>query len=520
MPVHNRVRAATAATLAGVPLFAGLERDTLAQLAATARVFSVPNHHRVFSAGQPIKDVHYLMTGALKRYAQWAGDVEKVLELVSPGQMCALSETLAVATYASFAETLAPSTLLAIDAAALKAIAARHLMLTQRLLADVARSHYACEFDVMQHRSLSVTQRVLDYLLSLAEPGRDLAGETTVRLAASKRIIAARLDMAPETLSRTLRQLSDDGLIVVDKRTVHIQNAPLAITSPPASHGGQAAIHYPRMERGATPQALSSAELINLCGRQRMYSQRLTTYWALISRGIAVQESRVSMRRHREQVERNLVRLENGGLPPALAPKFSNLQKLWREFAGRLAQERPSADAPGQMFALSESLLDAVDQLTVAAARHAGTESAQLVNVAGRNRMLCARMMKLFVFDEWGVCPAEIPPLMAASRAEFLGNLKRLTAAASASPELSAQLQIDAEQWAHFLEAIRSANGGPANGARGEHALAVVKAGEELLRHADTTVKLCVQLAGSLDSHTPSGNAKPARRRRASPALP
>ena len=54
---------------------------------------------------------------ALRRWqeaALLADQVEKVLELVRPGQMLALSEVFSAGAYASFAETVEPSVVIAI----------------------------------------------------------------------------------------------------------------------------------------------------------------------------------------------------------------------------------------------------------------------------------------------------------------------------------------------------------------------------------------------------------------------
>ena len=482
------------ALLSSIPLFAGLESAHLERMAQDCRQLDAPPHHTLFTVGQPVRDVYLLISGSVKRVALRSGDVEKVLELVGPGNLFPLSEVFAVPTYASCAETLAASNLLAIKADTLKSIARRDLKLSSRLLDMIALRQYASEFDVLRHRSLSVTQRVLDYLISLAEPERNPAGETTVRLAASKRLIAARLDMAPETLSRTLRQLSDDGLIVVDKRAIHIQNAPLSITASADPDPGIAAVQYPRLERGIAPKPLSSAELINLCGRQRMLSQRLASHWAMIHRGLGAHEARVSMRKCREQVQRNLRKLGTIDWPEPLQTRLARVQKSWQQFSEGLAQSAGDHDSAGRLFALSETMLESAEQLTTAVTEHAGSASANLVNVAGRNRMLCARTINLFLYSDWGVCPETTARLNDASRVEFQNNLARLAKAAGSSHEARAQLQIDADQWAVFLQKVDART--RSNPAR---SMNIVKAGEELLRHADTTVKLYEQLAAQID---------------------
>jgi CRP-like cAMP-binding protein len=62
-------------------------------------------------------------------------------------------------------------------------------------------------------------QRLATYIVSLADGNGDGG---TVRLPVSKTLVAARLGVKKETLSRLLRELSGRGLIAVERREVRI----------------------------------------------------------------------------------------------------------------------------------------------------------------------------------------------------------------------------------------------------------------------------------------------------------
>jgi CRP-like cAMP-binding protein len=490
-----------------IPLFAGLAPLVLGELAAAGEVLEVPAQRRLFSIGEPIRSAHILVAGSIKRCTLLSDEVEKMLELVRPGQLFALSEVFSARTYASFAQTVTPSVVVALPLARLIATAGKHSALGLRLLETIAQRHYAAEFEVVAHHALSGTQRVLDYLLHLAGDRRGIAGETTVQLDASKRLIAARLDMTPETFSRTLRQLSADGLIVVSGRAIHIQNATVN-NGTAAGKKQRAPLRYPKMERKT--DTLSPAMLVNLCGRHRMLSQRLATAWCMVARKLSPTAARGAARKFREQFESNLAQVAAQPLTPGLREKIDVLAALWRDYRDLLTATPPGAEHAAEVFDRSERILAAADQLTAAAARTAGTPEAHCVHVAGRNRMLTARLAKLFLFSDWQVRGAEARKLMAASRHEFDANLAKLGDFGADSPEIAAQLAIDAEQW-RALTSIIDAN--PRFEMPLGHAREVLAASDELLRHMDTTVKLYERFAEAKAAaghagKTPAGAAK------------
>ncbi len=487
---EDRLAIEPRALLACIPMFAGLKADRLSRLGAACRVLDLPGHRAVFSAGQPIKEALFLAAGAIKRFALLADQAEKVLELVRPGQMLALSEVFSARAYASFAETVEPSVVIAIAVDVLREVVGRDAVLCMRLLEAVAQSHYASEFEVVTHHSHLVTQRVLDYLLGLAGDQRGMAGETTVKLGASKSLIASRLDIAPETFSRTLRKLSEDGIIVVEGRLVHIQNVMLAIAER-SSGGERAPLTYQRQERSGASQEMSAAALVNVCGRHRMLSQRMATAWCMIARELSVASSRVALRKYAQQFERTMMQLDATSLSSRLRGRYNDLRRVWlsyREALAGAATDRAGAD---RVFELSEQTLDAADLLAATAAERAGTAAAYMVNVAGRNRMLCARLVKLYLFNGWPDRSRKLGRLIDSSRQEFFANMRTLSAYSADSPEAQAQLRVDAEQWQHFLAALDAA---PANRSSQDLALAAVAASEELLRNVDTTVKLYERL--------------------------
>lgn len=493
--------------LAGVPLFAGIGQALLTRLGAHCALSELSSHTPVYRAGEPVRNAHFLIRGSIKRCNQLTDDMEQVLELVRPGQMFALSETFGAQIYRSLATTLEPSTVICVPIDVLLDAAGKYPALWLRLLETIARQQFAAEFEHVSHHALSGAQRVLDYLLRLAGDRRGIAGETTVCLDASKKLIAARLDMTPETFSRTLRQLTIDGVIVVNGRSIHIQNATLALDGVKIAKDNTIKLRYPRVDR-KPEEFLSAAALVNMCGRHRMLSQRMAAVWGSAACSLNIDTSQIALRKLRNQFERNLSQVSKLPLSPTLRKHVDALQDRWAGYRDLLTTSPPNPSDAEKAFRQSEQILACADRLTAAAASQANTPAAKFVNVSGRNRMLTARLTKLFFFLSMRIDEKKALMLMDESRTEFHTNMEKLRNHVTDTPEIMAQLAIDTEHWQVFLSVIDAAMDAPTNL---KQARKVLEACDELLRHVDTTVKLYEKLGER--EHSPNQPAtRPGRR--------
>jgi CRP-like cAMP-binding protein len=469
------------------PLFAGLSPGHFDELTGASRLLELPANHSLCRAGEPIREAHILFNGSVKRSTMLAGETEKIIELVQSPQMLSIGELFGSTHYSASCTVITASIIVAIDIRTLRSVIQKDLDLSWRIIQALAQRQCAFEFDITgYHSGLIGTQRLLDYLLELAGDRARLAGETTVTLKASKKMIAGRIGMTPESFSRSLRQLSDNGFVVVEGRNVHIQNAALLDTEFGNSTQRLSFSRKPRAVGPLTGKQLSSGALINLCGRLRMLSQRLSIVWALIAFDIAPSKGRVKLRQLEIEFGRNLGRLEKLDLPAGLAERLAAVAEIWPAY--RQALLAPDALA---VWTLSEKVLGATDALTGQAAHLAGTPDARYVNIAGRNRMLSQRIGVFFLFRERVGNDDIILQQLDPSCREFESNLEELRRSGKDLPELAAQLREVAAQWKKFIQALLP---NLAHGQKAKHAQAVIAEGDRLLRHVDTTVRLYERL--------------------------
>lgn len=93
----------------------------------------------------------------------------------------------------------------------------------RNVLKDVATAHRHQSELAVSRLAKDAEARFAEWLLRHAKPGGQ-GGALTVPLEQRKRLIAAQLGIAPETLSRVLRQLRDRGLVSGTGRVLQLAN--------------------------------------------------------------------------------------------------------------------------------------------------------------------------------------------------------------------------------------------------------------------------------------------------------
>ncbi len=472
-------------------LFSTLATAQLDELCVASRLLELPARTVLYHAGDPLREVFMLCDGSVLRYRALTGETRKIIELVHTPGVLALGEVFGAQRYESACEVVTPSIMIALDARVLRKLVRQDIALSASVIGALAQRQCAIEFDVTGHHSgLTGAQRILDYLIELAGGELPLAGETTVELKAKKKILAARIGITPEAFSRSLRELADKGVIVVDKSRIHIQNAALLETGTTASAQRLSFSRKLRAPQGGAAQAMPVGKLINLCGRLRLLTQGQAIAWAMAAHGIAPAEAAIQLRQRTAEFERTLAQLEHANLDPELGAALGRVGTSWLAYRGALFARGAEHDAK-HVLGASEDLLCAADALTTLAELKAGGGQAHHVNVAGRNRMLSQRIVKFFLFEDIAGDTEAAPVQIAASAAAFEANLDELRRSGGSLPQLVAQLDEVEQQWVRLMAALAPS---AEHMRRSQHVNRVLAEGRRLLRHCDTAVKLYERL--------------------------
>lgn len=179
----------------------------------------LPPGARLVRRGDRQHCLYAIKSGCLKSFRLAAGGSEQVLAFHLPGELIGL-EALDRGYHACDVEVLELASICAFPLSALDRFADEVPALQQQLLRMTSR---ALSSALTEERDGPAESRIAGFLLELSRRmGRRGWSAHRFRLAMPRRDIASHLRMAPETLSRGLRQLVADGIVFVDRREVEL----------------------------------------------------------------------------------------------------------------------------------------------------------------------------------------------------------------------------------------------------------------------------------------------------------
>lgn len=205
--------------LARAPLFASLNRNWCEILAASAQIFRLQKNHFLYRRGDASTGVYLVAVGQIKAFIPIARSRHgKVIEMFGAGDT--FGETLMLLNHPHLvdAQALEDSLVIWLDKRDIEQILAIEAEFATQMLKGVSRRFETLLHDIENVTTHSASERVADYLLKQPREG------TQALLKFSKCLIASKLGLQAESLSRALQQLSRDHLISVQGSHVEILN--------------------------------------------------------------------------------------------------------------------------------------------------------------------------------------------------------------------------------------------------------------------------------------------------------
>jgi len=192
-------------------LLSGLTVEQLERVSRHTSRVRLNEGQMLFSQGDPADRFYLVLKGQMRLFRLSPDGAEKVIEIVSPGQTFAEALMfLKAPRYPVCAAALSPAEIIAMDARDFAAMLHESVDTCFVLLAALSMRLRGLIGEIDNLTLHTATSRVARYLL-LKLPAAHRALDLDVR----KGVLASRLSVKPETFSRVVKNLSDQGIIEV-----------------------------------------------------------------------------------------------------------------------------------------------------------------------------------------------------------------------------------------------------------------------------------------------------------------
>lgn len=213
----RRMHSEEIARMQEVPLFAQLPPQLLNSILAEAVVERYAPGDTLFRQDELPHFLHIVMQGEIGLFGAVGNGHETVVEILKKGDVFITAAVLMNRPYLMSARTLLPSRVLLLPAERLRLDALSVPGLAQAILDSLSTQFRVLVRELKTLKLKSTPQRLALYLLSRTVKR---GGTTVLWLPYTKSLIAARIGIRPETLSRAFSALRQHGVRVEGVRVV------------------------------------------------------------------------------------------------------------------------------------------------------------------------------------------------------------------------------------------------------------------------------------------------------------
>jgi CRP/FNR family transcriptional regulator, dissimilatory nitrate respiration regulator len=206
---HRAPKAAELAVACGLPILEPMEPTRLAAIAGPAGLARYSEETVLFSAGDPADRFFAVIEGSVRLYAATPDGRETTIALLDAPASFGEAAMFSSGVFPVNAAANPGTSLLHLGARAFLAELAAQPELGLNMLRAMRKWELRLLQEIREAKLMSPVQRLAGFLLAL---GGDRRGPHSVRLPFRKALLASKLGMQPETLSRNLQRLAAFGI--------------------------------------------------------------------------------------------------------------------------------------------------------------------------------------------------------------------------------------------------------------------------------------------------------------------
>ena len=204
-------------TIGKTRLFGALDEPTMAELLRGTIPRTYPKHHLLFQQGDPADALYVVLDGWVKVFRSTPSGEEAVFGVFTQAETFAEAALFLGGRYPASAEVVEEARLLCVRGTPFRDRLLDRPEICLSMLGSMSMHLHKIIGQVEQLQTRSSTQRMADFLLGLCPV---VEGPAVVTLPYDKSLIASRLGMKPESLSRALSKLRVLGVTTDGNRVV------------------------------------------------------------------------------------------------------------------------------------------------------------------------------------------------------------------------------------------------------------------------------------------------------------
>ncbi len=199
-------------------LFRRLPDDAFNSILQQSNLMSVKRNEILFDQGDSASRFFLVRNGQIMLFQTSPEGNEKVVDIIGPGQTFAEAVMFMEGNrYPVNARATSDTELFYFENAAFIEQLQNSNTLCFAMMADMSTRLKGLLTEISELTIFNAKHRLISYLLGHIN---DLKEQPTVKLTATKSMVASRLSITPETFSRILSKLKKEGLISIDDETI------------------------------------------------------------------------------------------------------------------------------------------------------------------------------------------------------------------------------------------------------------------------------------------------------------
>lgn len=193
-----------------LPLFKGVNQTLAEAMLKVAYLQRFPAHVELVREGEPADFLHVIVDGQVEVFSAYH-DRETTVAVLGPGHSFIVAAVILDRIYLKSARALTPAKVLLIPAEAVRETFAQDAGFARAMALELATAYRAVVKELKNQKLRSSLERLANWLL-VQDGATGSAG--SIELPFDKKVLASRLGMAPEVLSRSFAALQTYGVCV------------------------------------------------------------------------------------------------------------------------------------------------------------------------------------------------------------------------------------------------------------------------------------------------------------------